>query len=120
MQNYQKLIIFTIFSVLLFSQISLVSFAHHDDGPKKDRQEAEEVTKRTNEENRKKYDEIRDAWKDYWNSFKLWKIAKENHKKTVSDGNQAQIDISKKLLDQSILDVKKAFNEYQKIKKENS
>lgn len=120
MQNYQKLTVFAIFSVLLFSQISLVAFAHHNDDTKKEaRQEAETKTKQVNNENKEKDKKIKDAWNEYRNSFKFWKIAKENYKEKVSNGNQVEIDSAKNILDQAILDVTKALNEYQKIKKEN-
>ena len=120
MQNYQKLTLFTIFSVLLLSQIPLVVFAHHnDDIEKKTRQEEEVKTKQINDETKEKDQEIKDAWNKYRNSFDSWKIAKENYKEVKSNGSQVQIDSTKILSDQAFLDVIKAWNEYQKIRKEN-
>lgn len=120
MQNYQKLTLFTIFSVLLLSQIPLVVFAHHnDDAGKKTRQEAEVKTKQIDDENKKKYRDIKDAWNIYRNSFDSWKIAKENYKEAIGNGSQIQIDSTKIIFDQAFLDMIKAWNEYQKIRKEN-
>lgn len=119
MQNYQKLTIFTIFSILLFSQISSVAFAHHNDDVKKTRQEEEVKTKQIDDDEKEKYQKIKNAWNEYRDFFKLWKIAKENYKEEVRNGNQIQIDSTKNISDQAFSDVIKAWNEYQKIKKEN-
>lgn len=119
MQNYQRLALFTIFSALLLSQIPPVVFAHHnDDAGEKTRQEKEVKTKQINDEDKKKYLEIKDAWNEYRNSFNSWKIAKENYKEVIGNGSQVQIDSAKIISDQAFLDVVKAWNEYQNIRKE--
>ena len=120
MQNYQKLTIFTIFFVLLISQVPIMTFAHHnDDAGEKKRLELEPKTKVINEENEGKKQEIKDAWKNYKESFNSWKVAKENYKEAVRNGDQVQIDSTKIISDQAFSDMIKAWNEYQEIKKKN-
>lgn len=119
MQENHKLAIFTMFSVLLLSQVSLMAFAHHnDDAGKKARQESETKTKKIEEDNDKKAQEKKDAWKKYKESFKSWKTAKANYKIAKINGDQDQIESTKIILDKASADVKKAWNDYQKLKKE--
>lgn len=118
MQKQYQIIVFSLFSIILISQISIVAYAHHaDDQGEKARKEAEKRSKDIEKKNAEKIKEIRDALEKYRTAFNAWKIASENYKKEIIKGSQEKIDASKIILDKTILDKKQALDELIKTKK---
>ena len=119
MRNYQKLLVFSIFAVLLISQISFTAFGHHNDNAgKKAREAAKPVTAKVDAEKLKERDELKAAFDAYKTAFKEWKIASENYKAAKIAGVQDTIDSTKIILEQELLDKNIALKAYKDAIKE--
>ena len=118
MQNSHRLLVYTVFSALLVSQVSLVAYAHHnDDAGKKAREDSEAKSQTVDAEESAKYWEIREAFDTYREAFKAWKTASGNYKDAKSAGIQETIDSTKIILDQAFVDKNAAYDAYQELKK---
>jgi len=108
------------FVTLLATQVSMTAFAHHTTDAESARKNAEEKTKKIEGEKREKTNAIEEAYKTYRIAFKAWKAAVDNYRVAVVSGDQTEIETTKNIMEEKLLEKNNAWEEYQKIKKENS